>query len=153
MTHGVGKLYLEQTGRDIEHALLVIGLLTTHTNGIDQVGLSAARGTIDKERIKGGLARMLCDRESDGTRQFVAVAFDIVLESLLRIELGIQLLRSHRIQCRGRLVDTARRLGLFNRIGTLALHLSHHVVTRSLDLYNTIAKLDFCTKHSREYLT
>ena len=44
MTHGVGELHLEQTGRDIENALLGIGLLATNTNGVDEVGLATTRG-------------------------------------------------------------------------------------------------------------
>ena len=41
VTHGVGVLHLKETCRDIEHPLLRIGLLTAHTNGIDQMRLSA----------------------------------------------------------------------------------------------------------------
>ena len=39
---GIGKLHLEEAGRHIQHALMVIHLLATHTNGIDQMGLTTA---------------------------------------------------------------------------------------------------------------
>ena len=70
----------------------MIGLLAAHANGVDQMGLTAAGGTVYEEGVEGGLARMLCDRESYRARQLVGVALDIVLESLLGIELRVQLL-------------------------------------------------------------
>ena len=74
MTHRVGELHLEQTGRNIEHPLLGIGLLAAHTDGVDQVGLATTRGTIDEEGIERALARMLGDGEADGTWKFVGIA-------------------------------------------------------------------------------
>ena len=71
MTHRVGELHLEQAGRDIENTLLGIGLLATYTNGVDEVGLTTARWTINKEGVKGALTRMLSDGEADSTRQFI----------------------------------------------------------------------------------
>ena len=121
MTHRVGELHLEQTGRDIEHPFLGIGLLAAHADGVDQVCLATTRGTVDKEGIERALARMLGDGEADGTWKFVGIALDEVLEGLLRVELGIQLLGRSGIECRWRLVGALRLLDLRR---TIALHSS-----------------------------
>ena len=61
--------------------------------------LSATGGAIDIEGIESGLTRMFGNRESDGARQLIAVTFYIIIESLLGIQLGIQILRYGCIQC------------------------------------------------------
>ena len=91
-----------------------ISLLATDTNGIDQMCLATTRRTKDKERIKSGLTRMFCYRQADRTRQFIAITFNEVLECLLRIELGIELLRCCGIQDRRSLVASSERTRAFN---------------------------------------
>ena len=66
--HRVGVLHLKEARGDIEHTLLRIELLGSHTDGIDEVGLSAARRSIDKHRVKLRRVRMLGYGESDGAR-------------------------------------------------------------------------------------
>ena len=144
MTHRVGKLHLEQAGRDVKDAFLGIGLLTAHTDSIHKMGLATARGTVNKERIKCGLSRMLGNGEADGTRQLVGITLDEVLEGLLRIKLGIQLLGRGGIE-RGRsLVATPWLLDLYT--GTVALHISSHIV-KCLDGHNTVAQSDIGAEH------
>ena len=149
MTHRVGELHLEQTGRHIEHPLLGIGLLAAHTDGVDQVGLATTRGTIDKEGIERALARMLGDGEADGTWQLVGIALDEVLEGLLRVELGIQLLGRSSIECRRRLISALRLLDIRR---TIALHGGGHVVL-GLDRNDTVAQFHAGSEHTCEYLT
>ena len=99
MTHGIRELHLEQSCRDIKHPFLGIGLLATYTDSVDQMGLTTTGRTVDEEGIEGTLAWMLCYGEANGTRQFVGIALDKVLEGLLHIKLGIQLLRCDSIEC------------------------------------------------------
>ena len=149
MTHRVGELHLEQTGRDVEHAFLGIGLLAAHADGVDQVCLATTRGTVDEEGIERTLARMLSDGEADGTWQLVGIALDEVLEGLLRVELGIQLLGRGGIECRWRLVGALRLLDLRR---TIALHSGGHVVL-GLDRDDTVAQFHAGSEHTCEYLT
>jgi hypothetical protein len=50
---GIDVLYLKKVRRNIEHTLLGVLLTKTHTNGIDQMRLSAPAGTEDEEGIEG----------------------------------------------------------------------------------------------------
>ena len=143
VAHGIRELHLEQPGRDIQHPLGRIDLLAPHTDSIDQMGLATARGAVDEEWIKSGLSGMLGNVEPDSTGQLVGVAFDEVLESLLGIELGIQLLRRSGIKRRRSLVGT---LLLLNRGGTLTLNGGRHIVL-GLDSNDTVIQLDACTEH------
>ena len=117
LSTGIGKLHLEQTGTDIEHAFLRIHLLAAHTDGVDEVRLATTRGAIDKERIERRLTRMLCNRKAHRTGQLVGIAFDIVLESLLGIQLRVQSLRNGSIERRGRLVATCDSLRSLDSAG------------------------------------
>ena len=148
MTHRVGKLHLEQAGRDVKDAFLGIGLLAAHTDSIHKMGLATARGAIDKERIKGGLSRMFSNGEADGTRQFVGITLDEVLEGLLRIKLGIQLLRCGSIERRRSLVAT---LWLLDLRRTLTLDRGRHIVL-GLDRDNTVVQLHARTKDAGKNL-
>ena len=56
--HGVCILQFEESGADIEHALLRINLLYTVTDGIDQVRLTASRRSVDEHRIELAALRM-----------------------------------------------------------------------------------------------
>ena len=49
---GIRELHLKQTCRNVEYTLLRIGLLTTQTDGIDEMSLTASRGAIDEEWIE-----------------------------------------------------------------------------------------------------
>ena len=89
LAHGVSELHLEETRTDIEHTLLRIGLLATHTDGIDEVSLTTARGSEDEEGVEGRFTRMLCNGESHRTGEFVGITLDKGLESLLGIKLRI----------------------------------------------------------------
>ena len=92
LTTGICELHLKQTCRNVEHTFLRIGLLTAQTDGIDEMSLTTSRGTIDEERVECRLTRMIRNREANGARQLIAVALDKRLESLLQVELRIQLL-------------------------------------------------------------
>lgn len=86
-TGGIGKLHLEQTGRDIKYAPAWVHLFTTHANGIDEVRLATSRGSIDKEGVEGRLARMLSNGHADSARQLVGITLDETLEGLVQ-EIG-----------------------------------------------------------------
>ena len=147
---GIGKLYLEQASRYIEYALARIHLLTTNTNSIDQVGLTTSRRTINKEWIEGRLARMLSNRETYRARQLVRVALDIALESLMRIQLWIQILGYSTIKRRRSLVgggNTASGINL-NRLTTLFVDSNLILLVNN----DTIVKLYVSTKATLEYL-
>ena len=123
LTHGVGELHLEEAGRHIEHALLGIEFLSAHADGIDQMGLAPAGRAEDEEGLEGRLARMLGDGEAHRARQLVGVALDEALEGLLRVELGVQVLRHGGIEHRGGLVAAGGLARSLHIVGTLALHL------------------------------
>lgn len=122
-THGISVLHLEEACRYIEYALLWIGLLALYADSIDKVGLAASRRSIYKERIEGRLAWMVSDRDTHGTGQFIAVALNEVLESLLGIELRVKVLVRHGIEHRRRLVDTGTCHRCLNVGWALALYI------------------------------
>ena len=123
LTHRVRELYLEQTGRDIKHTLLRIHTLALHTNGIDQMGLTATGRTIDKEWVEGRLTRMLCDRQTYRAWQFIGVSFNIIIEGLLGIQLRIQVLGHGCIKNRRRLIATCCWTGCLDITGCITLPL------------------------------
>ena len=112
------------------------------------MGLATARGTIDEEGVECALTRMLGNGETDGTGQFVRIALDEVLEGLLRIELGVQLLRRGGIERRRSLIGTPRLLDLRR---TLTLNSSRHIVMR-LDCDNAVIQLHTDTEDALEHL-
>ena len=81
--------------------------------------------------------------------KFVGIALDEVLEGLLRVELGIQLLGRSSIECRRRLIGALRLLDIRR---TIALHGGGHVVL-GLDRNDTVAQFHAGSKHTCEYLT
>ena len=83
---GIGKLHLEQTGRNIEYALVRVHLFTTNTDGIDKVRLTTTRRSEDKEGIERRLSRMLGNADTDGTGQAVGITFYKSLERLMQIQ-------------------------------------------------------------------
>ena len=150
MTHRVGELHLEQAGRHIQHPLLVIGLLAAHTDGIDQMSLTAARGTIDEEGVEGGLAGMLGDGEADGAWQLIRVALDEVLERLLRVELRVELLGHGGIKDRRCLIATVSGLRHVYG-GAVALNILRDLM--DLVGHDTVTQPDIFAEDSCEYLT
>ena len=76
LTAGIGKLHLKQTGRDVEHTFLWVSFLATEAYSINKVCLTTTRRTIDEEGIESRLTRMLCDRQANGTWQFVTIALN-----------------------------------------------------------------------------
>ena len=46
------KLYLKQSCRHVKHSFLRIQLLASHSDGIDEMGLSTTRWSVDVERIE-----------------------------------------------------------------------------------------------------
>ena len=92
--HGIGILHLEQARADIQHSLLWVEALAFDTDGIDQVGLSTSRRAIDEHGIELHVVGMLGNAESHTARQLVAVALDIVGESLMEVELWVKITRN-----------------------------------------------------------
>ena len=129
MTHRVSELHLEQTCRNIQHTLLGIHLLTAHTNGVDEVCLTTTGGAKDIEGVEGGLSRMLSNGESHGARQFVAVTFYIIIESLLGIQLRIQGLGLGCVQCGRCLVTAMQGLGGLYRCRALTFYILRNTMT------------------------
>ena len=150
LTYRIGELYLEQTGTDIQHALVRIKLAALQSDGIDQVGFTTTRWTIDKEGIEGGFTWMLGDRETNGARQLVRVTLDIVVKTLLGVELRVELLMAGGIKHIGRLVKMlASRNSL--QAGTFALDIGCYIATltaSSLYLYYSVIEFYIGTKHS-----
>ncbi len=155
LSTGIGKLHLEQAGTDIEYALLRIHLLATHTDGVDEVRLATARGTIDKEGVERRLAWMLSDGETHRSRELVGIALDEVLEGLLGIQLRVQSLRNSSIECRGRLIATCNDLRAFNLCGHLTFHNLGGVPPILLTYHsnNTVAENDTGAIYALEYLS
>lgn len=58
------------------------------------MGLSAARRSVDEHGIELHVVGMLGYAEPHAAWQFVAVAFDVVGKSLMKIELRIEILQS-----------------------------------------------------------
>ena len=148
-THGIGKLHLKETCRHIEHTLLGIHLLTTHTDGIDEMCLATARRAEDEEGIERRLARMLGDGETYRARQFVAVALDERLERLMNIQLRVEVLQGG-IEHRGSLVATLRSPRSINLGGLLALN----VLSQLMGLVgnNSVSQPDAGTEATGQYL-
>ena len=92
---------------------------------------------------------MLCNGQSDGTRQLVRIALNEVLEGLLDVELGVQLLRCGSIEHRRRLVGTSCRLSLKGH--TVALHVNSHIVL-CLHSHDTVTEPYAGTKHTGKHL-
>ena len=93
---------------------------------------------------------MLGDRETNGTRQLVRVTLDIVVETLLGVELGVELLLTGCIEHIGRLVKMLAG-GYSLQAGTLALNIGSNVVTLSssgLNLNDSVIEFYIGTKHS-----
>ena len=95
MQHRIRILCLEQSGTDIQHALLRIQLLGSQADGVHQMGLSATRRTIYEHRVKLRGIRMLSDRQSHRTRQLVALALYIGSKGEFRIKLGVNIFLLH----------------------------------------------------------
>ena len=93
---------------------------------------------------------MLGDRETNGTRQLVRVTLDIVVETLLGVELGVELLLTGCIEHIGRLVKM-RAGGYSLQAGTLALYIGCYIATlsgSSLYLNDSVIEFYIGTKHS-----
>ena len=90
VAYRVGILHLEQMSRNIQHPLLRKKLLDFRTDGIDKVRLPHPRCSVEEQRIKDGLGRILGHGLAYATRQFVAVSFDERIEIIVRIEVRIQ---------------------------------------------------------------
>ena len=106
LTCCINKLHLEKSCTDIKHSALRIELFDSHANSINQMRFSASRRPINEHRVKLGAVGVLCDRKAYGTRQFVAVTFDEIIESLMRIELRVEFLRCCGIKRRRHLIGT-----------------------------------------------
>ena len=50
--HGIGVLYLKESCAHVEHALLGVFVAHVYADGIDEVGFSTARGTVDKHGVE-----------------------------------------------------------------------------------------------------
>ena len=148
LPHSIRILHLKQASGHIEHAVLGIHLLTTHANGIDEMGLTTTRRAEDEEGIESGLARMLGYGEADCTRQLVTVSFHEVMESLLRIKLWIKILGNGSVQHTGCLVATVCRLRAVDTGHTLTVHLlsqsvslvGHHPITNTYYLLEAMVQ-------------
>jgi hypothetical protein len=155
LTYRIGELHLEQSCTYIEYTFLWISLAALKSDGIDEVGFTTTRRTIDKEGVECCFPRMLSDRETNSTWELIRGALDIVVEALLGVELWVELLLAWSIEHAGRLVDVlANRNGL--NAGALTFNISCYIAALalwSLYLYDSVVKLNACSKHSRKYLT
>ena len=149
-TGGIGKLHLEQTGRDIKYAPAWVHLFTTHANGIDEVRLATSRGSIDKEGVEGRLARMLSNSHADSARQLVGITLDETLEGLVQVELRIKVLRSNSIENRWRLVDTLTCYGSIDGNSLATLFVDSQLVLLIND--DAIVQLHIIAKTTTQHL-
>ena len=83
----VGKLYFKEVGAQVEDAFLGVQFFHALSDGVHQMCLAHAAGAVDKEGVEGLLVGILCNGLTDAAWQLVAVAFDKVLEVLLRVKL------------------------------------------------------------------
>ena len=119
MQHGIAVLNLKESCGNIAHALLRIKLLGAHADSVDKMRLAATRRPIDKHGVELHGAGMLSDRQSYRAWQLVAVAFYIIGECEMRIELWVKRLRLGSIErCRalvgalgGLLLDSVGGIG------------------------------------------
>ena len=140
--NSVNELHLKEMRADIQHPFLGIKLLGLHANGIHKVGFSTARGPIDEHGVELIGIGMLGDRQTNRTRQLVAIALDIVRKRLVRIELWVQLLFLGRLffgflpsaPCLGSLCGMCfGRVGL-NVLGLFVFAINHHAVSKAYAL-------------------
>lgn len=68
-------------------------LLQARADGVDEMRLSHARCAIDEERVEGHLMRVLSYAQSYGARQLVGYALDKVVEGVVSVEVGVELLQ------------------------------------------------------------
>ena len=85
--HGIGVLHLKQSGADVEHTLFWIDALGFDAYSINKVGLATSLRTEYEERVELHVLRMLGYGLTYGAWQLVAVAFDIVAEGEVRVQL------------------------------------------------------------------
>ena len=69
-----------------------------YANGVDEMRLSATRRSIDEHRVELHGVGVFGNGHAYGARQFVAVSLNIIVESKVRIQLRIDLLRLCRIE-------------------------------------------------------
>ena len=91
--HGIGVLHLKQSGADVEHTLFWIDALGFDAYSINKVGLATSRRTEYEERVELHVLRMFGYGLTYGAWQLVAVAFDIVAEGEVRVQLRVNLLQ------------------------------------------------------------
>lgn len=151
LTGGIRVLHLEETCRHIQHSLLGIHLLASHTDSINKVCLTTTGGSEHEEGVERRLTWVLRDRETYRARQLIAVTLDKGLESLMDIQLGIQVLWDGGIQRGRRLVGSCGRLRTLDIDGLTALFLDRQLVC--LVHHNTVVELDTLTKAAAQHLT
>ena len=120
--HGIGVLYLKESCAHIEHALLGVFVAHVYADGIDEVSLSTARGTVDKHGVELAVVGVLGYRLSYRPWQLVAGSLDVVVERLPRVEPWVESLRPLRFAALR--LHHALALGL-SGWGSLHLRLHH----------------------------
>ena len=102
--HGVGVLRLEEACADVEHPLLGVQLQGLQSDGVEQVGLSAARGAEDEHGVELEAVGVLGYAAAYVVAEFVALSLQVVVEVVLGLQVGGHFLGRGSVQHGGRLV-------------------------------------------------
>jgi len=140
LSAGISELHLEEACRYIKHATLGEQPFAFYADSIDEMGLAEAGRSKHKKRIERRLPWMLSDSNTHRAWKLVGITLDEVLERLLRIKLGVELLRHCCIENGRRLISARSGLRAVDAGGAVALYL-HHLAILAID-HEAIGQLD-----------